>query len=127
MHAQPDPYPPTALLEGLVARLATLLESRGLTVVLERDGTVDVRNPAGAATDPVGRVLHPGLNQRITVVERDDGFWWAWLWTGPERDAPLEPEPMVPAGDVEEAARRVGNVLRVGDVLRVDDPDGTPR
>lgn len=118
MHAQ-DSFPSATLVEGLVARLAPLLESHGLTVALGRGGTIDVRNPAGAATDPVGRVLHPGLNQRVTVVEHEGGFWWCWLWPGPARDAPLEPEPMVPVNDVEEAARRLANVLRV------DEPDRT--
>lgn len=102
--------------EDLARQLAPLLERHGLTVSVRRDGTIDVRNPAGyVAADPRALALHPGLEQRVTVWERAGELWWCWLWTGPTRDAPPEVEPMVPVGYVDEAARRILNVLRVDD------------
>lgn len=108
-----DASPPAPHVKGMVGRLALLLEPHGLTVAVERGGTVVVRNPAGAATDPRGMVLYPGLSQRLALREDEGGVWWCWLWPGPERDAPPEVEPMVPVEDVEEAARRITAVLRV--------------
>lgn len=104
--------------EDLAARLAPLLERHGLTVVLGRDATIEVRNPAAAATGPLGHALHPGLTQRIVVREDEGGLWWCWLWPGPERGGPPDVEPMVPVEDGGEAARRIAVVLYV------DEPDG---
>lgn len=111
MHANPSPLAP--LVEGPAAQLAPLLEPRGLTVAVGRDGAIYAHNAASTPDDPRGRALHRGLNQRIAVAEHDGEPWFFWLWPGPERDAPLDAEPMVPVEDVEEAARRIGNVLRV--------------
>lgn len=112
--------PSVTLVDGLAAQLAPLLEPQGLTVAARRDGTLHVHNPVVAATDPRGVAITPGLNQRIVVAEHRGTPWFFWLWPGAERGADPEPEPMVPIGQIEEAARLIGNVLRV-------DVDGAER
>ena len=118
MHAHDTSLPPR-LVEDLAAQLAPLLETHGLTAALRRDGTIEVRNPAAAATDPRGQILHPGLMQHITVRMRAGAPWWCWIWA--ERGAPPEVEPMVPVEQTAEAARRPAAVLRIGE------PDGAAR
>jgi hypothetical protein len=97
-----------------VLRLSPLLIRQGLQVTVQRDGFIEVRNPRGSqSTDPVGRALNPGMRQLITLIDHGGVLHWAWAWSGPARDAPPELEPMVPAGEIDEAARRIGRVLYV--------------
>lgn len=71
-------------------------------------------NPAAAdTTDPRGPVLKPGLSRRVLRQTADDGRRRRWMWPGVERAGEPEAEPMVSADTIEEAARRIGNVLRV--------------
>jgi hypothetical protein len=95
-----------------------LIEQHGLTVAAYRDGSIDVRNPADAATDPRGQVLHRSLNQCITLPARESGLRFCWLRPGPTRNAPLDVESMVPIEDIAEAARRSAAILRVGGAER---------
>ncbi|GAB3990567.1 hypothetical protein GCM10029978_118790 [Actinoallomurus acanthiterrae] len=60
------------------------------------------------------------MTQPIVVREHQGGLWWHWQWSGPTRGAPPEYEPMVPVADVEEAARRLANVLRVIESARAE-------
>jgi hypothetical protein len=114
VHARTNPSPPAGTAKDLVLKLAPLLIRQGLQVSVRRDGYVEVRNPRGSqSTDPVGRALNPGMRQLVTLTDHDGTLWWAWAWSGPARDAPPEIEPMVPAGEIEEAARRIGKVLYV--------------
>jgi hypothetical protein len=53
------------------------------------------------------------MRQPLVLREHRGGLWWHWQWSGPTRDARPEYEPMVPANDVDEAARRIANVLHV--------------
>ena len=55
------------------------------------------------------------MTQPLVVREHRGSLWWHWQWSGPTRTAPPEHEPMVPTDDVEEAARRIANVLTVAE------------
>ncbi|WP_345440195.1 hypothetical protein [Actinoallomurus vinaceus] len=55
------------------------------------------------------------MKQALALREYQDDLYWHWVWPGPTRDAPPELEPMVPADDVDEAARRVVTVLRLAE------------
>lgn len=116
MHLDRSPSPPNTLAEELVRLLRPPLERRGLALSVRRDGLIDICNPVGhTAADPQIRALTPALRQRIALREHEGGWWWHWAWDGPTGDAPHEYEPMAQADEVEEAARRLGNVLRVDD------------
>ncbi|GAA4630071.1 hypothetical protein GCM10023196_053920 [Actinoallomurus vinaceus] len=91
-------------VRALTLQLAPLLIRAGLNVAVRRDGVVEVRNPGDTR-----------MTQPLVVREHQGGPWWHWQWSGPTRDGPPEHEPMVPVGDVEEAARRISNVLSVID------------
>ncbi|GAA4638830.1 hypothetical protein GCM10023196_098110 [Actinoallomurus vinaceus] len=96
--------PSIDIVRGLVLKLAPLLRRDGLNVAVHRDGVVEVRNPGDTR-----------MTQPIVVREHQGAWWWHWQWSGPSRDAPPEYEPMVPVDDVEEAARRLANVLHVAE------------
>lgn len=100
MHAQTTPPPPVDIIKTAALRLAPLLIRQGLNVAVGRDGVVEVRNPRDSR-----------MRQPLVVREHQGALWWHWVWSGPTRDAPPEHEPMVPADDVDEAARRIANVL----------------
>jgi hypothetical protein len=105
VHAQDtNPSPPVDTVRGLVLKLAPLLLRDGLIVAVRRDGVVEVRNPGDTR-----------MTQAIVVRKHQDALWWWWVWSGPTRDAPPEYEPMVPVEDVDEAARRLANVLHVAE------------
>jgi hypothetical protein len=104
VHAQTNPSPPVDTVRGLVLKLAPLLLRDGLNVAVRRDGVVEVRNPGDMR-----------MTQPIVVREHQGAFWWWWVWSGPTRDAPPGYEPMVAAEDVDEAARRLANVLHVAE------------
>ncbi|MCO5998613.1 hypothetical protein [Actinoallomurus rhizosphaericola] len=93
--------PPIDTVRNLVLKLAPPLVRRGLNVAVRPDGVVEIRNPG-----------HTRMVQPIVIREKD-GLWWHWQWSGPTRDGLPEYEPMVPVDDVEEAARRIANVLHV--------------
>ncbi|MCW2948225.1 MAG: hypothetical protein JWR24_4942 [Actinoallomurus sp.] len=116
MHAQPEnPAQPAETAKDLMVRLMPLLMRQGLRVVAQRNGFVEVRNPSGnRTTDPLGRVLNPGMKQSIALGDRDGVLWWHWVWSGVTRDAPPEYEAMCPADDLDEVARQLANVLAVG-------------
>ncbi|MCO6010538.1 hypothetical protein NE236_36830 [Actinoallomurus purpureus] len=109
MHAQTNPSPPVDTVRALVLKLAPLLLRDGLNVAVRSDGVVEVRNPGDTR-----------MTQPIVAREHQGALWWWWVWSGPTRDAPLEYEPMVPADDVDEAARRLSNVLRVAEPARAE-------
>ncbi|MCO6010090.1 hypothetical protein NE236_34500 [Actinoallomurus purpureus] len=105
MHAQDtNPSPSIDAVKGLVLKLAPLLIRHGLNVTVRSDGVVEVRNPGDTR-----------MTQPIVVREHQGGLWYHWQWSGPTRDAPPEYEPMVPVEDVDEAARRLGNVLHIAE------------
>jgi hypothetical protein len=104
VHAQTNPSPPVDTVRGLVLKLAPLLLREGLNVAVRRDGVVEVGNPGDTR-----------MTQPIVVREHQGAWWWHWQWSGPSRDAPPEYEPMVPADDVDEAARRLANVLHIAE------------
>jgi hypothetical protein len=109
-----DAAAPPDTARGLLLRLSPLLMRQGLQVVAQRNGFVEVRNPSGnRTTDPLGRALNPGMKQSIALGDHDGALFWFWVWTGVTRDAPPEYEPMVPAEDLDEVARRLANVLAV--------------
>lgn len=102
MNASTNTTPSLDIIRTAAARLAPLLIRRDLRVTVGRLGVVEVCNP-----------LESRMRQPIVLREHQGGLWWWWLWSGPTRDAPPELEPMVHADDVEEAARRIANVLSV--------------
>ena len=105
MHAQEvSSSPPADTVKAHTLKLAPLLIRVGLNVTVRRDSVVEVRNPGDTR-----------MTQPIVVREHQGALWWWWLWSGPTRDASPEYEPMVPAEDVDEAARRLANVLRVAE------------
>lgn len=110
MHAQDTNHsPPIDAVKTAALRLAPLLERQGLNLAVSRDGIVEVRNPSD------GRMRQP-----IVLREHQGALWWHWQWPGPTDDAPPEYEPMVPADDVDEAARRLANVLQVAEVAGIE-------
>ncbi|WP_433187763.1 hypothetical protein [Actinoallomurus sp. CA-150999] len=105
MHAQQvSSTPPADTVKAHALKLAPLLIRAGLNVAVRSDGVVEVRNPGDTR-----------MTQPIVVREHQGGPWWHWQWSGPARDAPPEYEPMVPVEDVDEAARRLANVLHVAE------------
>ena len=105
MHTQEtNPSPPADTVNAHTLKLAPLLVRHGFKVAVRSDGVVEVRNPQD-----------PRMTQALMLREHQGARWWCWLWSGPTRHAPPEIEPMVPADDVEEAARRIANVLTVVD------------
>ncbi|WP_433179031.1 hypothetical protein [Actinoallomurus sp. CA-150999] len=105
MHAQnANPSPWIDAVRGLVLKLAPLLMRRGLNIEVCSDGVVEVRNPGETR-----------MTQPIVVREHQSAWWWHWQWSGATRDALPEYEPMVPVEDVDEAARRLANVLHVSE------------
>jgi hypothetical protein len=92
--------------------LAAALIAGGLTVRLG-DGTLVAKNPAASDTvDPHGKAMNPGLSQTVTLTVHDDGtLHWYWCWSGPTRNAPLEPEYMCGAEQIDRAAGKIGRVL----------------
>ena len=107
MHAQNDPSAPSAdTVKGLVLELAPLLIRAALSVTVGSNGIVEVRNPRDTR-----------MKQPLVLREHQNAVYWHWVWSGPTPDAPPELEPMVPAGDVDEAARRIVNVLRLTETV----------
>jgi hypothetical protein len=96
-------------VRGLVLKLAPLLLRDGLNVAVRSDGVVEVWNPADTR-----------MTQPIVAREHQGVLWWWWVWSGPTRDAPPEYEPMVAVEDVDEAVRRLANVLRVAEPAGVE-------
>ncbi|GAB3986260.1 hypothetical protein GCM10029978_101310 [Actinoallomurus acanthiterrae] len=101
MQARPTATPSIDVIKTAALRLSPLLIRQNLSVTVDRDGTVEVRNPRNAR-----------MSQPLVLRVHQGGLWWHWQWSGPTRDAPLDHEPMVPAENVDEAARRIANVLR---------------
>ncbi|GAA4608252.1 hypothetical protein GCM10023195_32180 [Actinoallomurus liliacearum] len=101
MQAHTTHTPSIDVIKAAVLRLAPLLIRQGLNVTVDRDGTVEVRNPRNTR-----------MSQPLVLRVHQGGLWWHWQWSGTTRDAPSEYEPMVPAEDVDEAGRRIVNVLR---------------
>lgn len=110
MHARTNDSPPADTVKAHALKLASLLTRAGLNVAVGRDGTIEVRNPRDSR-----------MTQSLILCEHHGALWLHWVWSGPTRDAPAEYEPMVPADDVEEAARRIVNVLRI------EEPPGASR
>lgn len=94
--------------------LAAALIAHGLKVRVGQ-GALVAKNPAASATDdPRGKILNPGLSQDVAIAAHDDDtLHWYWCWTGPTRDAPLEMEYMCMAEEIDQAAERIGHVLRL--------------
>lgn len=100
--------------EPCLGALAAALERRGLTARVGA-GALVAGNPAVSHTeDPRGRTMNPGLFQHVVLAGTEDGTpYWHWCWAGPQRDSPLEMEPMCPAEEVEHAADLIAKVLRL--------------
>ncbi|MEV5576642.1 hypothetical protein AB0L06_42000 [Spirillospora sp. NPDC052269] len=97
--------------------LVAELEARGLTPRVHSHGAVWARNPAGdpAPDDKLGALMSPGLNQEVWCRPNGPGHelrWW-WAWTGGERNAPPELEPLCPADESKRAADAIAHVLAV--------------
>lgn len=104
MHAHTTPPLPIDIVKTAALRLAPLLIREGLNVTVSSAGVVEVRNPRDAR-----------MRQPLVLREHQGALWWHWQWSGPTRDAPPEYEPMVPVDNVDEAARRIANVLDVAE------------
>lgn len=102
MHAQTNTSPPLNIIRTAAARLAAPLVKHELNVRVGELGIVEIRNPLDAR-----------MRQPIVLREHQGGLWWHWLWADEGRNIPPELEPMCPADDVDEAARRIVNVLSV--------------
>jgi hypothetical protein len=103
MHAQDTNVSPRIdIVKAAALRLGPLLERRGLDLVVGRDGVVEARKSGDART-----------RQSLVLRRHQGDLWWHWQWPGPTREAPPEYEPMVPAEEVDEAVRRIANVLHV--------------
>ncbi|MEV5704081.1 hypothetical protein [Actinoallomurus sp. NPDC052274] len=106
MHAQDaNTSPPIGTVKTVALRLAPLLERQGLNLAVSRDGIVEAHKPGDSRA-----------RQSLILRQHQGGLWWHWKWPGPTRESPPEYEPMVPAEDVAEAARRLANVLHVAEV-----------
>ncbi|MEV0399120.1 hypothetical protein [Actinoallomurus sp. NPDC050550] len=105
-----NPSPSVETVRDLVLEIAPLLMRQGLNITVGRDGSVEVQNPRDTR-----------MKQPLVLREHQVSIWWHWVWSGPTGDAPPEYEPMVPANDVDEAARRIINVLLL------DEPAGAER
>lgn len=103
MSTQTDFTPPIDVVEVAALRLAPLLMRDGINVTVGADGVIETHNPAAGAR----------MRQLIVLRGHQGGLWWHWVWPGPERAAPPELDPMVPADDVREAARLIAKVLAV--------------
>ena len=80
------------------------------------------RNSSVSGTTAVGAALCPGLEQQVALrMLEGHGLWWCWVWKPlkpalrGETSPPPEYEPLCPADDIEEAARRIAAVLALGD------------
>jgi hypothetical protein len=99
--------------EEYLRQLVATLVDRGLKVSAMLPA-LTVKNPAVAGQDPQGQ-------QVLIRYYQGRGLSWCWVWPGlgsGERGAPTpEPEvlPMCPAEDIEEATRRITNVVRLRD------------
>ncbi|MCO5994187.1 hypothetical protein [Actinoallomurus rhizosphaericola] len=102
MHARTTP-PPADIVRTAAVQLAPLVRP-GLNVTISSDGIVEIRNPRDSR-----------MQQSLVLREHQNALWWHWVWPGPTRDDPPEYEPMVGADDVDEAARRITNVLHVAE------------
>jgi hypothetical protein len=99
-----------ALMASRLRELAALLIARGLRVVI-RTPVMTVSNPATANTD------NPhGLVQSVLLRCTDEGLIWFWVrlaarGAGGTRQRP-EVERLCPGDDIDQAARRISQVLR---------------
>lgn len=100
---------PADIVKAAVQRLAPLLMRAGINVMVGSDGVVEARNPHD-----------PRMRQPLVLREHQGDLWWHWQWSGPTRGAPPEHEPMASVDDVEEAARRITNVLRTDETAGVE-------
>lgn len=105
--------------DAALQQLTALLEVHALTVTLEADGTVTIANPGEEPVCRLAEAMRAEMKQRVAFHLHDGVPWAFWLWSGPERDSEPELEPMVPASDIEEIARKLAYVLS-----RCDEPDG---
>jgi hypothetical protein len=60
--------------------------------------------------DTVTALDSGGLSQSVVLRSCADRVMWCWLWPG-RADGDVEAESMVPAEEVEEAARRIRDVI----------------
>lgn len=102
MDAHTETPPPLSIIRTAAARLAAPLVKHELHVKVDEFGVVEIRNP-----------LDSRMKQALVLAEHDGGLWWHWCWTDAGSNVPPELEPMCPADDVDEAARRIANVLSV--------------
>ena len=88
------------------------LERRGLAAEVMEHGAVRARNPAGEPDvgDPRARVL---LRQEVVCRTHRGALWWWWVWSGPDRRALSELEPLCPAANTAFAGERIARVLAV--------------
>jgi hypothetical protein len=108
-------------VQPYLERLAAALRDRDLRVAIN-GASLKASNPAASTDDPRGRAMNPGLTQDVMLRRAPDGgLMWCWVWE-PRRSAecgaaipsPPDVEPLCPADDIDEAARRIAAVLRHG-------------
>jgi hypothetical protein len=107
--------------------LAAVLTDHGFTVRVNAN-VLAVANPAASeGCDPRGRHLSPGLSQRVLLQHTAQGPWWFWGWEPLRAVEPMsappapEIEPLGPADDIDDAARKICKVLRLAE------PEGADR
>lgn len=102
------------------------LERRGLAAEVMDHGAVRAHNPAGEpdVKDPRARALSPGLRQEVVCRTHRGGLWWWWMWSGPDRRAVSELEPLCPAANIAFAGERIARVLAVPFASSSDEASG---
>jgi hypothetical protein len=104
----------------LLRELATSLSVREFTVRIEpANWSLVAKNELSADADtdgppdPLARAFGPvRLTQRVQLATNDHGdLFWYWQWSGPDREAPPEYQPMCPAHAIAEATERISRVL----------------
>ncbi|MFB9194673.1 hypothetical protein ACFFWA_16945 [Actinomadura verrucosospora] len=101
--------------QSAAVALVADLERRGLAAEVIDHGAVRACNPAGepGAGDPRARALSPGLRQEVVCRTHRGALWWWWVWSGPDRRALSELEPLCPAANTAFAGERIARVLAV--------------
>lgn len=115
---------PAELLNHLHALRAALLE-QGFEVGISYP-VLTARNSTVNGEGEVGRLLCPGLSQKVVVEDRNGQPWFSWVWPPPRkshRDAApgaAEHEPLCPASDITKAAARVAKVIQLREAVPDD-------
>lgn len=105
-------------VEAYLERLAAALRDRDLRVAMN-GALLRASNLAAGADDPRGQAMNPGLSQDVMLRQVPDrGLVWCWVWEALRPTVygaampPPDVEPLCPADDIDEAARRIAAVIR---------------